>query len=82
MDADDRYQAWKQRRAAAEVPEGFADRVMQTVRGVQGRQQRHAPAGVLGLLFSSRLSKVAVCTLAVAACVVRVAAVVAVLLPE
>ena len=62
------------RRADAEVPAGFADRVMDAVR----REPPPSSKGVLVLLLSSPAVRVAACILACLACLYRMAAVLAV----
>lgn len=70
---DELFNRWIQR-ADAEPPEDFADRVMDAVRREPPRSSR----GILGWLLSSPDVRVAACVLACAACVYRMAAVVAV----
>jgi len=70
---DELYNWWIQR-ADAEVPAGFADRVMDAVR----REPLPSSKGVLVLLQSSPAVRVAACILACLACLYRMAAVVAV----
>ena len=70
---DELYHLWIQR-ADAEAPADFADRVMDAVR----REPLPSSKGVLVLLLSSPAVRVAACVLACAACVYRMAAVVAV----
>ena len=61
------------RRADAEVPADFADRIMDAVRRAPPPSK-----GVLVLLLSSPAVRVAACVLACLACLYRMAAVVAV----
>jgi hypothetical protein len=70
---DEIYKLWLQR-PDAEVPPGFADRVMDAVR----REPLPSSTGVLVLLQSSPAVRVAACILACFACLYRMAAVVAV----
>ena len=83
MEHDDRYQTWLRRSADAEVPEGFADRVMAAVHDLERqRRQRRALRGWLLALLWSRPGKVGIGTLAFLACVVRMVSVVALFFPE
>jgi hypothetical protein len=72
MHADDGYEQWKQHRRRADVPAGFADRVMSAV-----RERERQRAGRLDLrarllaLLASRPARVGVCSLAVLAGVFR-----------
>ena len=70
---DDLYNLWI-RRADAEAPADFADRVMDAVR----REPLPSSKGVRVLLLSSPAVRVAACVLACLACLYRMAAVVAV----
>jgi hypothetical protein len=70
---DELFNLWMQR-ANAEVPDDFADRVMDAVR----REPLPSSKGVLVLLLSSPAVRVAACILACLACLYRMAAVVAV----
>ena len=70
---DELYNLWIQR-TDAEVPTGFADRVMDAVR----REPLPSSKGVLVLLQSSPAVRVAACLLACLACLYRIVAVVAV----
>jgi hypothetical protein len=81
MEPDDRYEAWKQRRARAEVPVSFADRVLAAVREHEGRQRQHfLLQRLLLVLASSRVSKVAIGALACLTCVFRMMQVIGVFL--
>jgi len=70
---DELFNLWM-RRANAEAPADFADRVMDAVR----REPLPSSKGVRGLLLSSPVLRVAACVLACVACLYRMAAVVAV----
>jgi hypothetical protein len=70
---DELYNLWI-RRAQAEPPANFADRVMDAVR----LEPLPSSKGVRGLLLSSPAVRVAACVLACLACLYRMAAVVAV----
>ena len=67
------YNLWR-RRADADAPADFSDRVMDAVR----REPPPSPKGVLVLLQSSPAVRVAACILACLACLYRMVAVVAV----
>lgn len=69
---DDFDNLWK-RRADAEVPAGFADRVMDAV-----RREPLPSKGILFRLLSSPAVRVAACVLACLACLYRMGSVVAV----
>ena len=70
---DELYNLWI-KRADAEPPADFADHVMEAVR----REPLPSSKGVLVRLLSSPAVRVAACVLAALACLVRMAAVVAV----
>ncbi len=70
---DELFDRWTQR-PDAEVPAGFANRVMDAVR----REPLPSSKGVLVLLQSSPAMRVAACILACLACLYRMAAVVGV----
>ena len=74
---DELYNLWM-KRADAEAPADFADRVMEAVR----REARPSSKGVLVLLLTLPAVRVAACVLACLACVYRMAAVVAVFFPQ
>ena len=71
---DELYDRWIQKRTDAEPRADFADRVMDAV----GREPPRSSQGVLARLLSSPAVRVAACVLACAACLYRMAAVVAV----
>ncbi len=77
----DPYEAWKQRRAEVAVPDGFADRVMASVRG-PGQEPARPLVGWLQSLLRSPAFRLGVCSLACAAGLVRVLQVVALFLIE
>jgi hypothetical protein len=83
MDQDDRYLLWKQRRAKADPPADFADKVMAAIpRPEQSRRDRlHFRAWLMALLHS-RTGKIGLCSLAVLACAFRVLQVFSVFIPE
>jgi hypothetical protein len=68
MSGDELYDAWR-RRAEAEVPTDFADRVLDAVRD---RQRRRTLRGLFLAVLLSRAGKVGICSLAVAVWVLRV----------
>ena len=68
--SQDRYDAWKQARARADVPADFADRVLHAI---HARQTTHAPRFLLLLhsLVASRTGRVVLCSAGCAVCLVR-----------
>ena len=70
---DELYDLWI-KRANAEAPADFADRVMEAVR----REPPRSSKNVLARMLSSPAVRVAACVLACLACLYRMAAVVAV----
>jgi hypothetical protein len=72
MNDDQLYHDWKRRRAQAETPAGFADRVMAAVhaheRDTRRRSRLHR---VLLSLLASRRGRIAVCAVAALTCVFR-----------
>jgi len=66
MSDDKLYEQWKRRRAEADAPAGFADRVMTAI-----ERQRTWLASAMLAALSSRLSRIGICSLAAAACVAR-----------
>lgn len=74
---DELYDLWI-KRANADVPAGFADRVMNAVR----REPLPALKGILGQLLALPALRIAACVLACIACLCRMAAVVAVFFPQ
>jgi hypothetical protein len=88
MRPEPNYEAWKRRRSAARVPEGFADRVMsalrqepapraRTWRGIGPELERYLTA-----LLASRLGKLGICTLGCLACTFRMLSLIALFLPR
>lgn len=71
------YEDWKRRRAQAPAPDGFAERVMVAVSAAE-IERRSAVATVLLAMWRSRASKIGVCTLAAAVCLLRLAHVAAI----
>jgi hypothetical protein len=76
MPDSDPYEAWKRWRAEAPVPDGFADRVMSSLRRQEQHPWRRLAPG-LRRLPESRAFRVAICSLACAASLLRVLQVVA-----
>jgi len=70
MNQDELYEAWKQARARAEVPADFADRVLDAIRARQATPARRFLLVARALVFS-RTGKVALCSLACVAYLVR-----------
>ena len=83
MESNERYQAWKRRRADVEVSPRFAERVMEAITERETKQRRVfvIPFWLASVLYS-RPMKVGVCVLAGLVCVLRVLHVVAVFIPE
>jgi hypothetical protein len=81
MDNDDRYRLWKQRRARADRPEGFADAVMASVRDHErARRQRRGLRHWLVVLLSSRASRLGIGALAGLTCLYRMVQVIGIFL--
>ena len=80
MEHDDHYEAWKRARADAAVPDGFADRVMAAVREHRQAGERSALVALVLAVVASRAGRVALWSLACAACAVRVGSVIALFL--
>jgi len=82
MESNERYQAWKCRRAEVAVPPRFAERVMESI---TERETKRDLAFVvshwLASVCNSRPVKVGVCVLAGLVCALRVFHVVAVFIP-
>jgi len=72
MSDDKLYEQWKQRRAEADAPAGFADRIMAAIESRKtNERQRTWLATVMLAALSSRFSRIGICSLAAAACVAR-----------
>jgi hypothetical protein len=83
MDQDQHYQQWKERRAAADVPADFVDKVMTAVQLHDRRRRRQLALRVyLSALLTSRWGKISLCALAILVCALRVLHVFAVFVPE
>jgi hypothetical protein len=83
MNADDRFEVWKRRRAAAEVPADFADRVMAGVDRLHRQPgQRPGTQRLMVFFLSSRLSRVGLWTLGSLALAFRMLSVVGLFFPQ
>jgi hypothetical protein len=83
MESNERYQAWKRRRAEVELSPRFAERVMGAITERESKQHRALVLPFwLTSVLNSRPAKVGVCVLAGLVCVLRVLHVVAVFIPE
>jgi hypothetical protein len=72
MSHDEVYHDWKSRRRQVEVPFGFADRVMSQVEAYEAKKkQRSLLEKMLLAMLSSRSGRIAISSLAAAACVGR-----------
>jgi hypothetical protein len=72
MNDDQLYHDWKRRRAQAEAPPGFADRVLAAAHAHERDIHHRSRLRTLLLaLLASRHGKIAVCTLAALTCVLR-----------
>ena len=73
MPQEDRYELWKRSRANTNVPDGFADRVMESVHetGVRGHQR--LVGRLLLAVLATRSGRATVCVSAVVLFMVRVA---------
>lgn len=72
MPGDEIYERWREARADAQVPGGFADRVMVAVESRERDARETALRGLLAAIARSRLARVAICSIAGAACLVRI----------
>jgi hypothetical protein len=71
MEPDDRLEAWIERRARADVPENFADKVMAAVRESERLKRQGLFMRLMLALLSTRAGKVGLGALAVLACAFR-----------
>ena len=86
MNEDRWYEDWRRRRREEPAPPGFADRVLAAVaadtvaadKAAHDAAKRSALAAALLALWNSRLSRIGLCSLAAAACLFRLAHVVAI----
>jgi hypothetical protein len=78
MRFDDPYQSWVRKHAQVPVPDGFADRVLERLY----QRRDHAWRALLLAALLSRPGKVALWSLAGAACLVRLASIVTLFLPS
>lgn len=72
MPGDENYEQWRKARAWGEVPGGFADRVMAAVASREREVRESALRGMLIAIARSRLARVAICSVAGAACLMRI----------
>jgi hypothetical protein len=83
MEINERYRAWKRRRAELDVPPHFAERVMEAIMERENMQRQAFVWRVwLAAALKSRPARVGVCLLAGLVCVLRMLHVVAVFIPE
>jgi hypothetical protein len=81
MDNDNRYRLWLQRRAGADLPEGFSDAVLASIRNdQQARRQGVGLTRWLLILYSSPASRFGLGALAGITCLFRMAQVIGVFL--
>jgi len=77
------YDAWRQRRGQEPAPPGFADRVMAAVAAEDtARQQRSLWSALLLTAWSTRWSRIGLCSLAAVACAFRLLHVVALFISQ
>jgi len=72
MPGDENYEQWRKARAKVEVPGGFADRVMAAVESREREVRESVACGLLISIVRSRLSRAAICSVAAAACLLRI----------
>jgi hypothetical protein len=82
MNAEERYESWKRRRAEVPVPEEFADRVMAALKGLPRPGYPSASWRRLVVWFSPRASKVGLCALAGLALAYRMLNLIALFIPQ
>ena len=80
MEHDDHYEAWRRARSDADVPDGFADRVMAAIRERGQTGERSALCAVVLAVVASRAGRIVLWSLACAVGVVRVGSVIALFL--
>ena len=80
MQADDLYQSWKKTKRGSAAPDGFADKVMESIRKQGTCAQSYALRHRLAALAMSRPGRVAVCLLASVAYLFRLRQVVSIFL--
>jgi hypothetical protein len=82
MKSDDAFEQWKSSRTAIDVPADFADRVMGSIEQWDAaHRRRHGLQALVLAVLASRLGRVAIWSLACAACVARVGAILALFVP-
>jgi hypothetical protein len=79
MTHDERYESWKRRRARAEVPADFADRVLSAVHAHEQRPARRLARGLVALA-TSQPGRAAIWALALVLFAVRLISVLAIFL--
>ena len=73
MPQEDRYESWKRSRANTNVPDGFADRVMESVHETGAGGHQRMVGRLLLAILATRLGRATVCVSAVVLFIVRVA---------
>ena len=81
MMTQDDYESWKTARRQGAVPPGFADRVMQSVQEYDTQRRSVVARSLMARVLQSHAVRVAACSLAVVACVLRIACVLATFWP-
>lgn len=71
MSHDHRYESWKKTRTTVEVPDDFADAVMNRIDEYRQQRRTLAAAVYLQTVLSSKLGRIAMCAAAGVACAVR-----------
>ena len=72
MPGDEIYEQWRKARADVQVPGGFADRVMVAVESRDRDARETVLRGLPVAIGRSRLARVAICSIAGAACLARI----------
>lgn len=72
MSHNQHYESWKKTRMTVEVPDGFADTVMNRIDRHRQHRRTLAAATFLQAVLSSRWGRIAMCTAAAVVCAVRV----------
>jgi hypothetical protein len=80
MDHEKQYESWKQKRADAELPADFADRVMASIRGRQELARRVVLASLLAAARRSRAVRAGVCLAGIAVGIAKIAIVLSIFL--
>ncbi len=71
MSHDQRYESWKKASTAVEVPDDFADAVMNRIDEYRQERRTLAAAVYLQAALSSKWGRIAMCTAAGVACAIR-----------